>query len=125
MMVRWFAGIGALFGFCAVLFGAMLAHVLAPALSERGLLWFETGSRYLFFHTFALFVVAWGIGHFPSRWLLVSGWAFVAGVLLFSGSLFLLAWSGTLFWAHLTPVGGVLLLLGWGCLGWGILRSRL
>jgi uncharacterized membrane protein YgdD (TMEM256/DUF423 family) len=78
---------------------------------------FETGVRYHMYHTFALLIVAAVIGHAGSARLLeIAGWLFVAGVVLFSGSLYALALTGVTTLGAITPIGGLLFLAGWACL---------
>ena len=78
---------------------------------------FEIGVRYQMYHAFALLAVAAAIAHFGrARLLLIAGWSFIAGVLIFSGSLYALALTGTGMFGAITPIGGVGLLLGWACL---------
>ena len=80
---------------------------------------FETGVRYQMYHAFALFAAAWGWAHWRSRQFIVAGWLFVAGIFLFSGSLYLLALTGTRWLGAITPLGGLAFLTGWLCLAWG------
>ena len=78
---------------------------------------FETGVRYQMYHTFAVLIVAAAIGRIGDASLLVlAGWFFFAGILLFSGSLYALALTGVGIWGTVTPVGGLLFLIGWACL---------
>ena len=107
----------AILGFLGVAFGAFGAHGLRGRLSPEMMAVFEIGVRYQMYHVFALFAVAAAIAHFGrARLLLIAGWAFVAGVLIFSGSLYALALTGTGMFGAITPIGGVGLLLGWACL---------
>jgi uncharacterized membrane protein YgdD (TMEM256/DUF423 family) len=118
-MDRTFLFIGALLGFLGVMFGAFGAHALRSRLSPEMLTVFETGVRYQMYHAFAVLIVAAAIGHLgSSRLLLMSGWSFTAGVVLFSGSLYVLALSGVGILGAITPLGGLLFLFGWACLGW-------
>src|SRR5947208_15385711 len=94
-MDRTFLLIGAIFGFLGVAFGAFGAHALKARLSPEMLAVFETGVRYQMYHAFAVLIVAAAIGHIgAARLLTIAGWAFFAGVLLFSGSLYALALTG-------------------------------
>ena len=78
---------------------------------------FETGVRYQMYHVFALLIAAAAIGHAgPARLLLVSGYSFIAGILIFSGSLYALALTGTTAFGAITPIGGLGFLIGWACL---------
>jgi uncharacterized membrane protein YgdD (TMEM256/DUF423 family) len=107
----------AIFGFLGVAFGAFGAHGLRERLSPEMMAVFEIGVRYQMYHVFALLAVAAAIAHFGrARLLLISGWSFIAGVLIFSGSLYAVALTGTGMFGAITPIGGVGLLLGWACL---------
>lgn len=122
-MSRTFTISGALSAFLAVLAGAFGAHVLRSRLPTDMLAAFETGARYHLYHSLALFVVAWAWSQWPKPLVRVSGWLFLAGTVVFSGSLYILALTGVTWWGAVTPVGGVLLLAGWATLALGILRS--
>lgn len=116
-MHKNFLLIAAIFGFLGVAFGAFGAHGLRERLSPEMMAVFEIGVRYQMYHVFALLAVAAAIAHFGrARLLLISGWSFIAGVLIFSGSLYALALTGTGMFGAITPIGGVGLLLGWACL---------
>jgi uncharacterized membrane protein YgdD (TMEM256/DUF423 family) len=116
-MDRTFLLIGSIFGFLGVAFGAFGAHALKSRLSTEMLAVFETGVRYQMYHAFAVLIVAAAIGHLgDARLLGIAGWFFVAGVLLFSGSLYALALTGTGMLGMITPIGGLLFLIGWACL---------
>ncbi|HET7041946.1 MAG TPA: DUF423 domain-containing protein [Gemmatimonadales bacterium] len=116
-MDRRFLLLGAIFGGFAVAAGAFGAHALRAQLTSEMLAVFETGARYQMYHALALMGVALVRGHLPGRLVAGAGWCFVAGILLFSGSLYLLALTGTRWWGAVTPLGGVAFLVGWGCLG--------
>ena len=115
-MDRTFLLIGALAGFTGVALGAFGAHALRARLSPEMLSVFETGVRYQIYH--ALAVIATGLIVARSGgWLIVTaGWLFAAGIVLFSGSLYLLAFTGVTVVGAITPIGGVAFLLGWACL---------
>jgi uncharacterized membrane protein YgdD (TMEM256/DUF423 family) len=116
-MDRTFLLIGSVLGFLAVAFGAFGAHALRARLSPDMLAVFETGVRYQMYHAFAVLIVAAAIGHMgPARLLAVAGWSFFAGVVLFSGSLYVLALTGVGILGAVTPFGGLLFLIGWACL---------
>src|SRR5499425_1268531 len=105
-MDRTFLFIGALLGFLGVASGAFGAHALRSRLSPEMLAVFETGVRYQMYHAFAILIVAAAIGHFgAARLLTIAGWSFTAGVLLFSGSLYILALSGIGILGAITPLG--------------------
>ena len=112
-MDRIFAALGAASGFIGVAAGAFGAHGLKARLTPELLAVFDTAARYQMLHALALLAVAWAIGRWPGRGAVASGWCFVAGTLIFSGSLYLLALTGVRGLGAITPVGGVLFLLGW------------
>ena len=115
-MNRTFLLIGSLAGFTCVAIGAFGAHALRGSLTPEMLAVFETGVRYQMYH--ALAVIAIGLlAARLDKWLItLTGWLFTAGIVLFSGSLYALALTGATRLGAVTPIGGVLLLLGWACL---------
>ena len=116
-MHKNFLLVAAILGFLGVAFGAFGAHGLRERLSPEMLAVFEIGVRYQMYHVFALLAVAVAIAHFGrARLLLIAGWSFIAGMLIFSGSLYAVALTGTGMFGAITPIGGVGLLLGWACL---------
>jgi uncharacterized membrane protein YgdD (TMEM256/DUF423 family) len=112
-MDRWFAVLGAVSGFVGVAAGAFGAHALKARLGPDLLAAFETGVRYQLLHALALLALAWAASRWPGRAVAFSGACFVAGTLLFSGSLYLLALTGIRGFGAVTPFGGVLFLAGW------------
>jgi len=106
-------------GFIGVALGAFAAHGLKARLEPQLLAAFETGVRYQMYHVFALLAAAWGHARWQGRWFGIAGWLFVAGIALFSGSLYLLALTGERWPGAITPVGGLAFLGGWLCLAWG------
>ena len=111
--------------FLAVALGAFAAHGLRGSLSEEMRAVFETGVRYHTTHALALFLVAWLSSLHPSsRGVSLAGKSFLAGMLLFSGSLYALSLTGIRKFGALTPIGGLLLLLGWLCLLIGPYRAQ-
>ena len=118
-MPRMFLLAGALAGFVGVAFGAFGAHGLRGRLSPDMLSVFETGVRYQMYHALALMLTAalMMTGRIESgRAAAAAGWLFVAGIVLFSGSLYLLAVTGITVLGAITPIGGVAFLVGWACL---------
>jgi len=122
-MSRLFFALGAGFGFLSVMLGAFGAHALRGKLEPRMLEVFETGVRYQMYHAFALIATAWAISQWPSVWMQIAGWLFLAGIVVFSGSLYGLTLSGIRVLGAVTPLGGILFLAGWLCLIWGIIKS--
>lgn len=115
---RLFLAIASILGGVAVASGAFASHALKDRLSERMLDIFETGVRYQMYHALALIGVALLLSRAEvgSGWLTAAGWAFIAGVVLFSGSLYVLSLSGVKWLGAITPLGGVALIAGWSCL---------
>jgi len=112
-MERVFFTIGATLGFTGVALGAFGAHALKARLAPELLATFETAVRYQLIHALALLAVAWACTRWPGRLAQASGWLFVAGTLLFSGSLYAITLAGVRGLGLVTPIGGVALLLGW------------
>ncbi|ACT59040.1 DUF423 domain-containing protein [Hirschia baltica] len=112
--------VAALFAFLAVMLGAFGAHGLRGLLDERHLATFETGVRYQFYHAVGLFIIGFLITlNQGVKWLGYASYFLSGGIILFSGSLYLLAcnqiidipaWVGPI-----TPLGGLCLMIGWGC----------
>jgi uncharacterized membrane protein YgdD (TMEM256/DUF423 family) len=116
-MTRLFFILAAASGFIAVAAGAFGAHALKARLTPEMLAIFETGVRYQMFHVVGLLAAAWAAERWPGRAVNVAGWCFVAGTLIFSGSLYALALTGVRALGAVTPAGGVLFLVGWLLLG--------
>jgi uncharacterized membrane protein YgdD (TMEM256/DUF423 family) len=116
-MDNTFMLIGALAGFAGVAAGAFGAHGLRGRLTPDMLAVFETAVRYQMYHVIALLITAAAIGRAgDARLLSLAGWSFVAGILLFSGSLYALVFSGVPMLGAITPLGGLAFLIGWACL---------
>jgi uncharacterized membrane protein YgdD (TMEM256/DUF423 family) len=122
-MDRTFFGLGALLALLGVALGAFGAHGLRGTLSAADLATFETGVRYQIYHGLGLLAVAGAVGRWGSPVFATAGWLFVAGVVLFSGSLYVLVLTGERGWGAVTPLGGLCFLVGWAALAWGALRS--
>ncbi len=116
-MHKNFLLIAAILGFLGVAFGAFGAHGLRSRLTPEMLAVFDIGVRYQMYHVFALLAVAAAIGHFGQvRLLTIAGWSFIAGTVIFSGSLYALALTATGVFGAITPIGGLGFLIGWACL---------
>ena len=115
-MDRLFFAIGATSAGLAVGLGAFAAHGLRARVSPEALQTFETGARYHMYHALALLAVAWAVTRWPGSAVTAAGWLFIAGTLLFSGSLYLLALTGERWLGAITPLGGLAFLAGWLCL---------
>jgi uncharacterized membrane protein YgdD (TMEM256/DUF423 family) len=123
-MDRLFFAIGAISAFTGVAAGAFGAHGLKGRLDAEMLAVFETGVRYQMYHAFAMLVVAWALTRWPGTLITMSGWFFLAGTILFSGSLYLLSLSGVRWLGAITPLGGLAFLAGWLCLASVIWRAQ-
>ena len=110
--------LGTLFGMLAVIIGAFGAHGLEKIVSEHALQRFHTGVEYQFYHVGALLIIdLLSIQHKkPPKLLNISGLAFVLGIILFSGSLYLYALTGKTIFGMITPIGGLSFIVGWFCL---------
>ena len=120
---RLFFVLGSIVGGLAVVFGAFGAHRLQTILNAADLATFEVGVRYQMYHALALLAVAWACTRWPGATVTASGWLFVAGTVLFSGSLYALSLSGVRWLGAITPFGGLAFLAGWMCLGWAAWRG--
>ena len=114
---------GALLAFFGVAAGAFGAHLLRSIVPTDLLAVFETGARYQMYHSFGILIVALTMSRWPSRLTLAAGRLFILGILLFSGSLYLLALTGIRWLGAITPLGGVAFLTGWACLALAAWRS--
>lgn len=124
-MTRLFLAFAAISGFVAVALGAFGAHGLKPRLSPSLMSAFETGVQYQFYHTLALLGLALLMQRLGEKTLLLAvGYLFMAGIILFSGSLYFLTFGGPRWLGPITPVGGVTFLLAWSLLFFAILRYR-
>lgn len=110
-------------GFLGVAGGAFGAHALRGRLSPEMLAVFETGVRYQMYHTLALLMTGILLGRTGSGLIALSGALFFTGTLIFSGSLYALVLSGVRAFGAVTPLGGLLLLCAWICLGTGLFKS--
>lgn len=115
--------LGAISGFIAVLFGAFGAHALKARLSADMLAIWKTANEYHFYHALALLLVGVLARQSKVPGLDVSAGCFLAGIIVFSGSLYLLALTGTRWLGAITPIGGLLFLAGWAWLAWSAARA--
>ncbi len=115
-MDRTFLVVGALAAFIGVALGAFGAHGLRSRLSPEMLGVFETGVRYQMYHACAILIVALAAARLDGWLIRAAGWSFTGGIVLFSGSLYVLALSGITALGAVTPIGGLAFLAGWACL---------
>lgn len=115
--MKLFILFGALNGFLAVALGAFGAHGLEGRISEKAISIWEKAVHYQMFHTTALLVTGLLMAKHQAASLTSAGWAFLIGIILFSGSLYIYAVSSVKFFAIITPLGGVSFLVGWVLLG--------
>lgn len=116
-MERFFFSIASLLGGVAVALGAFGAHAMRGRVAENLLANYETGVRYHFYHALALFAVVIAIQRWPTSSLpTIAGWLFIVGIAIFSGSLYVMAFTGLRWLGAITPIGGVAFIAGWLCL---------
>ncbi|MEN5242277.1 DUF423 domain-containing protein [Pseudomonas atacamensis] len=124
-MLRGFLMLAAFFGFTGVALGAFAAHGLKNRLTPEYLTIFHTGVTYQLVHTLALFGVALLATQIQGRLVTWAGVSFTIGIVLFSGSLYLLTMTGISKLGIITPFGGLAFLIGWVCLGLAAWRLQL
>ncbi len=125
-MTQLFLTIAAIFGGLSVAGGAFGAHALREKISERSLEIFDTGARYQMYHAIALLLVAILMSRLetPPTALLVSGWLFIIGVVIFSGSLYALSLTGIKSLGAVAPLGGLALMAAWGALAMAAITMK-
>ena len=118
-MERTFFLIGSFLGTLSVALGAFGAHALRDRIEASLLANYQTGVTYMFYHTLAIFIAVLALGKWSQSTLPVwSGWLFVVGIVFFSGSLFVMAFTGQRWLGAITPIGGVAFIAGWLLLAW-------
>jgi uncharacterized membrane protein YgdD (TMEM256/DUF423 family) len=115
-MDKTFLLVGALAGFLAVALGAFGAHALKGRLTPEMLAVFETAVRYQMYHALAIIGTGLVLARMDGWLVRAAGWFFTAGIVLFSGSLYALAFTGVTVLGAITPIGGLAFLIGWACL---------
>ncbi len=123
-MERFFLIVGAISAFIGVALGAFAAHGLKNRLSPEMLATFEVGVRYQMYHAFALLAVGFALMRWPAATIIGAGWLFLAGTIIFSGSLYVLSSMGPRWLGAITPIGGIAFLLGWLFLAWGVWQAK-
>ena len=121
---RVFFSIGSALAGIAVAVGAFGAHALKGRVETQLLEVFSTAAKYQMFHALALLALAWAVTRWPDAGLELGGWLLTAGTVVFSGSLYLMAFTGARWLGAITPIGGLLLIGGWAVLVWRTARSR-
>ncbi|MBA4196463.1 MAG: DUF423 domain-containing protein [Chitinophaga sp.] len=125
-MHKGYLRVTAFLGALSVTLGAFAAHYLRSILTDKDIMVFETGVRYQLYHSLALGLVAVLYKEFPNKFMQWAGILFIAGIVLFSGSLYLLTYKnanalqGWQWVGPVTPLGGVLFIAGWLYLALGI-----
>ncbi len=123
-MVKFWLVSAGIFGFLSVALGAFGAHSLKNVLDDYGRSIYEKAVLYQMFHTMALLAVG-VIQHFDQETSFsMAGWGFFIGIILFSGTLYLLAVTGIKWLGAITPIGGVAFLFGWFWLVWALIKGR-
>ena len=112
----------AISGFIAVAFGAFGAHILRASVAPEMLAVWQTSVQYQMFHALTLLGIVVAGSRIPVALLSISGWLFVVGTLLFSGSLYALVLTGIKALGMITPIGGVLFLIGWLVLAFALVK---
>ena len=116
-MAKVFITLASLSGMLAVTLGAFGAHALKNRLDDYAMGVFQTAVQYQFYHSLALLAVGViALSHPQAALLRSSGWLFVLGIVVFSGSLYLLSFSGLRWLGAVTPIGGLAFIAGWACL---------
>jgi uncharacterized membrane protein YgdD (TMEM256/DUF423 family) len=115
MTSPWFV-VGAVAGACGVALGAFGAHALKSRVGPEMLAVFETGVRYHLVHALALVIVGLAASRWPGAWITAAGWLFLAGIVLFGGSLVAMALGAPRWLGAITPLGGLSYIVGWICL---------
>jgi len=124
-MTQIFITLAAILGGLSVAAGAFATHALKPTLSDRALEIFETAARYQMYHAIALLVVALLLSRSESQFaLLATGWAFIVGIIIFSGSLYALSLTDIKILGAITPLGGAAFIVGWLCLAYAGLSFK-
>ncbi len=122
MSSTWF-GMGAVAAAIGVGLGAFGAHGLKARVSPEMLAVFETGVRYHLIHALGLLAVGWAAGRWPGSWTQAAGVLMILGILLFSGSLYVMAVTGVRWLGAITPLGGLAFIAAWVSLAVSAFRS--
>jgi len=120
---RTFIVTGAVFGFFSVGFGAFGAHAIKGTISPDLLTIYQTAVDYQFFHALGLILTGLVFQHQPHKLILIAGWLIIAGIFVFSGSLYFLSLTGIRWLGAITPVGGTAFIAAWLLLAIGTLKK--
>jgi len=122
-MQKIFLIIASLLGALTVAVGAFGAHGLKEILEQNNRFAnFETAVKYQFYHVFALFIAAILMDKYSEKMMTYAGYSFMGGILFFSGSLYILSLTNVTKWGAVTPIGGLLFIIGWGFIVAGITK---
>jgi uncharacterized membrane protein YgdD (TMEM256/DUF423 family) len=121
--MRLFFILGAIAAGLAVALGAFGAHGLESRVTPERLDTFKTGVLYHMVHALALLAVGWALTQWPGGAVQWAGYLFLTGIVLFSGSLYLLVLTDTPLFGIITPFGGLAFIVGWGLLAWSVFRG--
>ena len=122
--MKVFVMLGAINMALGVVLGAFGAHGLKNFVSPGHVAVFQTGVQYQIYHALGLLLVAVLLKQFPTAGgLRTGGWIMLAGIILFSGSLYLLALTGIRFFGPITPVGGICFIVAWIWIFWAVLKE--
>ena len=121
---KLFLVVGAIAALLAVAFGAFGAHALKTRIAPELMPVYRTGVEYHFYHALGLLLVGLAAFHLPeSAWLRSAGWAMLAGIVLFSGSLYLLALTGLTWLGAITPFGGAAFIAAWALFAAAVIKA--
>lgn len=120
---RWFFFVASVSGMLSVVLGAFGTHSLKSSLSLEMVEAYKSAVQYQMFHSLALMISAWGTNRFPPKEFLLSCWSFLAGIILFSGSLYIMAFTDMRV-GIVTPFGGIMFIIGWYLLGRGFWKIK-
>jgi uncharacterized membrane protein YgdD (TMEM256/DUF423 family) len=116
---------GALLAMLAVAAGAFGAHALATRVPADRLAIFEIAVRYQMYHALGLFALSWAISRWPGGSFGTAAWLILAGTVVFAGTLYAMTFGAPRWLGAVTPIGGALMILGWGAAAWSALRVGL
>ncbi len=121
---KLFLALGSIAALAAVLIGAFGAHGLKERIAPDLLPVYKTGVEYHFYHALGLILVGLAAFHLPeSGYLKGAGWAMLIGIVLFSGSLYVLALTGLRWFGAITPVGGIAFIVAWGLFAAAVVKA--